>query len=122
MADAGRKSRLIAVGVLVGALLGIAAIELYRATSTTWYKARVGYRTYPPDDDALAQWLRVQPDVTDVSVVREGGTVVISYSVPTRTRGRGPSPGPSLNAILDEAKQLGYKDRGLLEAWVEETH
>lgn len=120
MTDASRKFKLIAVGVLVGALLGVAAFELYQATSTTWYKARVGYRTYPSDDDALTQWLRAQPGVTDGSVVREGGTVVISYGVRTRTRG--PSPGPSLGAILDAAERLGYKDRGLLECWVEETH
>jgi hypothetical protein len=116
-----QKSRVLLIGLLAGALIMLGAVAIYQATSTSWYRVRVSYTTYPADDEALTAWLRSQPGVSNVTVVREGGTVLISHGWPTGFRRR-PIPGPSLQAILDEADRLGYKQRGLLEVWVEETH
>ncbi len=74
----------------------------YRLTAATYaHTYRLEYATLPADDEALAAWLRSQPDVSAPSVTREGNALVVRFNRRSLRMAGGPD-------VVGEAGRLGY--------------
>lgn len=75
------RSRANLLALLVG-LLALGWIGYRAATATDRVTWRVRFDHRPADDAPLADWLRAQPGVSDVTVGRAGAEVAVGYRRP----------------------------------------
>lgn len=72
----------VVVVVLASTLAAsVAAVILFTATNA--YSFELVYAELPADDSALANWLRSQPGVQEVTVSRRGDTVLLGFTMPS---------------------------------------
>ncbi|HQR09601.1 MAG TPA: hypothetical protein PLN21_22455 [Gemmatales bacterium] len=94
----------IGIGIVVLVLLLAAGYEAFFRMARI-YQWRTDYAELPVDDRALTEWLRSFPGVSEVSVKREGKTVIVNYVMPLMG-------GSSRPDVHGEDGRLGYKNRG----------
>jgi hypothetical protein len=103
IAISNKINRVAVIGKWVIVVIAV-LVGLKLATGSTTHNLRIEYGAMPGDDQALAKWLHAQPTVTTATVAREGKTLVLSFTVPTR--------GGAAPDVVREAEQLGYQQRG----------
>jgi hypothetical protein len=103
------RVKYVAVAVVLVAL-GVAGWAVYRSLNPTLvYTYRIQYADMPATDDALADWLKAQPGVTQASVRREGDAVVVRYEV------KGDHSTPD---VVAKSKDFGYSGLRRLTATI----
>ena len=99
-----RVFRYVIVALLLLAI-GICGWIMYQSLTRPVilvYSFEAQYADMPNDDSTLQEWLAAQPDVSNVTIRREPGTLIISYESPLRET--------SLD-LLSKCDALGYKGR-----------
>ena len=95
--------------LLLIVLASVAGFAGYRvATRTRTHVIRVVFRTMPPDDTALLDWVRKQPGVREANASRDGDALTVVIVMP----GSSKDPEP---AVVPQAEKLGYGGWGGLK-------